>query len=283
MIDIELIIAHVLKKDRVFIITHSDDLLTHVHYTTIHHLCTQRAHGYPLAYITGTKEFFGREFFVSENTLIPRPETELMITTVIDHITKNKKDHILFCDIGTGSGIIPITLAKELKDCALTTSYAASDTSQDALKIAKKNITHHKTDDVHIYYSNLLTNSNLYTLLRDTQEHTIFITANLPYVDYDDQEKLYARKESSSLKFEPARALWSSDKGLDHYKKLITQTISLHSDLRTKKEIHSFYEIDPLQATTLCTFISNNTVFDSTTIYYDLTHRPRLIHWTLNA
>lgn len=283
-IDIELIIAHVLEKDRVFVIAHEDYVLTDKQTMLIYDLCTQRAHGYPLAYITHTKEFFGRNFIVSEDTLIPRPETELMITTIIEHIIQEKKDHILLCDIGTGSGIIPITLTKELHNIVKNTSYIASDISLQALAIAQKNLVQHNSGHITLSCSDLLSDDSLTTMIHTTQQKNILFTANLPYVNCADKKKLLTQKNSTSLAYEPACALWSDDKGLAHYKKLITQTHKLHQGMHHITEITSFYEIDPQQPHDIIAYITTIAPNSIINIYQDLTHRPRIVQWThLNA
>src|SRR4030042_3986448 len=115
-LDIELIIARSLKKSREFVLAHPEYKLSEYQVSSIKYYISQRIKHKPLAYILGEKEFYGLKFEVSKNVLIPRPETEILVEHVISNlksvIRKNKK--IIIADIGTGSGNIIISLAKQL-------------------------------------------------------------------------------------------------------------------------------------------------------------------------
>jgi release factor glutamine methyltransferase len=277
ILDIELIIAHIFKKDRSFIMTHPEHILDDDSFIQINYFCKKRAQGYPLAYIIGTKQFYGRDFIVNTNTLIPRPETELMIDKIISFTTQKHLSNICIVDIGTGSGIIAITLAKELIKLNITTKIYAIDISNDALSIARKNAkTHNVSDKITFYQSDLLSNTFLQTDLQDNDYSNIIFAANLPYVDISIEPELTKNKESQSLIFEPRLALWSDDFGLSHYKKLITQTTSL------KKNITSFYEIDPKQYAYLTQYIQDISTNIKINCYKDLSDKERIIQWSLN-
>ena len=280
LIDIELIIAHVLQKDRAFVIAHHDMDLSNEECTQITQLCKKRTTGYPLAYITGYKDFFGREFHVSEETLVPRSDTELIITSVLNNIEKRKINDIFLCDIGTGSGIIPITLKKELDKRGVSCSIIASDISKNALDIAQKNITHHNANDITLYHTSLI-NDAVLDMVALTEKSDIFITANLPYVDTNKKYILFSQKESEALKHEPDEALWSDDSGTKHYKKLIQQMLILHTYILKEKNIFSFYEIDPDQSNALQDFISKKEPESEISILKDLSGRARVIQWNI--
>ena len=99
-------------------------------------------HREPLAYILGERDFYGRTFGVDQRVLIPRPETELLIDLCTNFVEQNHIIQPNICDIGTGSGIIAITLAKQLPNANIT----ATDISTDALELAKINASHHEAN-----------------------------------------------------------------------------------------------------------------------------------------
>lgn len=283
-IDAEIIIAHVLQKNRVFVVAHKDHALTQQEVDTIKKLATKCMHGCPIAYITGKKEFYGRDFIVSEETLVPRPETELLISTIIEKLKKESVQNILFCDIGTGSGIIPITLKKELDphNNKKGFSFIATDISKEALDVAQKNSCTHNANNISFFNADLLNDQKLRSILLHTSKENIIITANLPYVDIEDREELLTKKESFALKHEPHISLWSSDFGLSYYKKLITQTQELADNTTQQKNICSFYEIDPKQVKKIKEYITHISPQSTIIVFRDLAHRPRLIQWSLH-
>lgn len=198
-LDAELILAHTLGVERSFLHAHPEKELTEAQIRQSDHNLQRRAQNEPLAYITGVKSFYGRDFKVTKDVLIPRPETEVLI-----EIAKNLKPATVL-DVGTGSGCIAITLAKELETAQIT----AVDISKKALKIAQENAQKHlaKVDFRH---------SDLLSDLKNTAKYDL-IVANLPYVD---QKWDWLSPE---LQFEPAIALFARDDGLEQIKKLIGQ------------------------------------------------------------
>ena len=132
-LDSEILLSKTLKKKREEIIINLDEKICDKSLTFFKGLINRRCKNEPIAYLTGQKEFWSKRFFVNKDTLIPRPETELMIEKLIQ-IFKGKKISIL--DVGTGSGCILISLLGEL-----TSSYGVGiDISKKALKVAKKNL-----------------------------------------------------------------------------------------------------------------------------------------------
>jgi release factor glutamine methyltransferase len=125
------LLAHLMGKDRTFIISHAEDLLADEHFERFREAVNRRAAGEPLQYITGSQDFFGREFLVSPAVLIPRPETELLVEAALTVLN----DESTFCDVGTGSGCIAISLACERP----RSRGAAIDISESALELAKQN------------------------------------------------------------------------------------------------------------------------------------------------
>jgi release factor glutamine methyltransferase len=125
------LLSFVIGKDRTFLIAHAEDELDESEVDQFRDVVEQRAAGEPLQYITGVQDFFGREFRVTRDVLIPRPETELLVEAALE-VTRAATT---ICDVGTGSGCIALTLLCELNDARAV----AVDKSPAALEIAKFN------------------------------------------------------------------------------------------------------------------------------------------------
>jgi release factor glutamine methyltransferase len=184
--DIELLLMHVLGKSKEFLFLNPDFTLSQEQTVLLTDLVNRRKYGEPLAYLTGSKNFYGRNFKVTKDTLIPRPETEELINLVLK-LNQNKPLKTIL-DVGTGSGCIAITLANELPEASIF----ASDISKEALEIAKENA---KTHNAKITFFES-------DLLKNIQGHFDLIIANLPYVPED----VY-RQNFEQLKSEPKLAL----------------------------------------------------------------------------
>ena len=162
--------------------------------------------GKPYQQILGYTEFYGNRFFVDENVLIPRPETEELLELAISKIKnlKSKIQNLKLLDVGTGSGIIPITLKKHFPD----TEISAIDISEKALEIAQKNATFHKTEINFIQADYLNT---------DLTENYDVIISNPPYIGIDENIEI----EDSVKGFEPNIALFSpTQDALIFYRKI---------------------------------------------------------------
>lgn len=157
----------------------------------------------PVQQIVGQAYFYSRKFFVNENTLIPRPETEILVEKTLE-IAKNIA-HSRILDIGTGSGCIPITLALENSDLSLE----AVDISPKALEIAQKNADFHKVSEkINFYRSDLFENVN--------KKYNI-IVSNPPYIPLKDKETLQTEVKDH----DPHLALFTSDfDGVEFYEKI---------------------------------------------------------------
>ena len=127
------LLSFVIGKDRTFLISHADDLLEETEVDRFREVVARRAEGEPLQYITGMQDFYGREFRVTPDVLIPRPETELLVEAALEVITDVRGPTI--CDVGTGSGCIAVTLLCERTDARAV----AVDVSEAALKVAAQN------------------------------------------------------------------------------------------------------------------------------------------------
>lgn len=263
--ELTLILAHVLGCEPTFILAHPEFVVQTKQQWRYYWLVIQRARGVPLAYLAGKKAFFGRDFTVNKDTLIPRPETELLVEEVIKKINNSTSNKILLFDIGTGSGCIPVTLSAELPDPRV--KIIATDFSQKALKIAKQNNTHLKTS-VDFYHSDLLTNLPLEKLISQHSPDHIIITANLPYLTKQEYHCEW------SIRFEPKTALIAADNGLALYKKLCDQW--LDSPLASISTTF-FFEINPAQAAPLSAFITSKITNTTISVLPDLAGLERLV------
>ena len=191
-----------LQQPRHWLHAHGDSTLLHEQHVQAEQLLTRRLRHEPLAYLVGHKEFYGRDFVVSPAVLVPRPETEQMITLLLQLIQPTQ--HTI-ADVGTGSGILAITAQLELPQCKID----AYDISLKALAIAQHNSTQHGATSVHFIQSDLLAAA---------QQRYDVILANLPYVSptwqRDDRETAH----------EPALALFTEDDGLALISTLLAQT-----------------------------------------------------------
>jgi release factor glutamine methyltransferase len=132
------LLQHVIDRDRTFMITHAEDLITSVQEQRFREFIARRAEGEPLQYITGRQDFFGLDFEVTKDVLIPRPETELLVETALALIDKSSSAPSI-CDVGTGSGCIAVTLLHENQRATAI----GIDLSNRAIQVARRNAERH--------------------------------------------------------------------------------------------------------------------------------------------
>jgi release factor glutamine methyltransferase len=195
-LDAEILLCQILKKERSFLRAWPDLELQSKQTNQFWSLIKQRQQGTPIAYITGNKEFWSRDFHVSPDVLIPRPDTELIIELSLKLILDNKPIKII--DLGTGSGIIAITLAAE----RLQADISATDLCLAALSIAKLNARKHDINNIKFYQSNWFANV-------PPIKFNLIIT-NPPYIAEDD-----VHLTQGDIRFEPRSALCSGKQGLN--------------------------------------------------------------------
>lgn len=236
-LDADLLLSFVLGKSREYLFTHEKDPVESAVQKKFKALVKKRKLGVPFAYITGHKEFYGLDFLVDKSTLIPRPDTELLVEEVIKYLKKfedSEKSLPLLIDVGTGSGCIPIAIIKN-NQIAASLDTVAIDISPRALEIAKKNANKHKIK-IKFHQGNLL--SPILKLKNNFEN--IIITANLPYLT----EEQY--KSEKSIKYEPKKALVAKKEGLALYEKLLEQIKIISEKNNLSPAI--FMEIDPSQS-----------------------------------
>lgn len=191
---LESLLLSILNQQKIFLISHDDYVLSDDEYQTLKNGIIQMQNGIPLAYIIGTQHFFGHEFSVNEHTLIPRPDTEILIETVLNFIDDKHLSHGKLLDLGTGSGCIAISLAKALADWQVV----GVDKSLDALHIARFNAQNLQADNCEFIQSDWF--SSL------TDKYRI-IVSNPPYIDKHDEHL-------ADLTHEPITALVADNGGL---------------------------------------------------------------------
>lgn len=263
ILDFTILLSHTIKKTKEFIFAHPEYVLSTYQQIHLWYYLQKYKNGVPIAYITGHKEFFGLDFFVNKHTLIPRPDTELMVEEACKQITNNT----LLIDIGTGSGCIPIAITKT---AAKKIKLIATDISAQALQIAKKNAAQHQVS-IQFLQGNLL--KPIIPLIKryafhDTRFTTIVLTANLPYLTEEQFKK------EPSIQHEPYHALVASNEGLGLYETLLQQIKTLY-DLQLT--IHVFFEIDPSQTKKINSLIKKHLPTAATKIKKDLAGRDRLV------
>ncbi len=242
MLDVELLVAHGIAQSREFVLTHPEYEIVPDQFSIIESLLQRRLNHEPLAYILGHREFFGLDFAVTPDTLIPRPETELMVEKILAQTSSSEK--IAIIDVGTGSGCIIISLAKELskkkpKNTSLT--FHAVDISSQALIVAQANARAHGLENaINFAPSDLL--QNISQTILDTEIDTLIVAANLPYLS----KTIYASSAPDVRNFEPKSALLSEDEGLQHYQRLLEQIWTL-SEKKSSMSVKLFFEISPEQ------------------------------------
>ncbi len=203
-LDAALLLSYVLNKPRTHLVAWPEKLLNTSQYQQFQSLLLKRIEGVPVAYILGEKEFWSRSFAVSNAVLIPRPETELLIELVLSEL--EQRSGVKLLDLGTGSGVLAITLALEMPGSEVW----ATDKSVEALEIAKINAADLGADQICFIESSWF--SEIGSLQFD------MIVSNPPYIPESDLAEL--QKE---LMYEPEMALTSGLSGLKDIKQILLE------------------------------------------------------------
>jgi release factor glutamine methyltransferase len=231
-IDAQIIFEFVTKKTREFLLANSDYKLNEGEIEKIKKVAKLRSKNYPISYIVGKKEFFSLDFIISTYVLIPRPETELIVEKALKFIEANKNRELSILDIGTGSGNIIISIAKNTKPINQKIIFFASDISDKALRVAKQNNKKHQTKISFI-------KSDLFSNIRGKFD---LIIANLPYVPE-------GRSGNDEIRFEPKEAIFSGKDGTTTILRFLKQAkkhlakngeILIEADPRNIKKIQEY-------------------------------------------
>lgn len=276
--EVELLLSHATKRPREFFIAHPEFTLTFFEYIRFKRMLKKRFKGVPIAYMTGKKEFYGLDFDVNKYTLVPRPDTEMMVENAISTINKQQSaEDILLIDVGTGSGCVPVAIMKSFTHKNIKTNGCgsieafATDISRRALRAAKRNAKKHNVD-IQFFRGNLLSPLFSNKTIQQYNNKTIILTANLPYLT----EQQF--NEEPSIQHEPKTALVADDNGLALYKELLLQIKNNFS----KHTVVGFFEIDPIQTDEINRIISSLFPNAQITLIKDLADNNRCIKFSLN-
>jgi release factor glutamine methyltransferase len=201
-IDAEVLLCHVLDKPRSWLIAHADDTLLPDYAAAYALLLEQREAGEPVAYITGRRGFWSLDLEVTPATLIPRPETELLVELALERLPNDRPCHVL--DLGTGSGAIALAIARERPSSQVT----ATDASSDALAVAQGNARRHHVGNISFVHG------DWFAPLGDKRFDVI--VSNPPYIESSDPHL-----QQGDLRFEPMSALASGIDGFDDIRRII--------------------------------------------------------------
>ena len=202
----EILLMFVLNCDRAYLFAHPERELTSDEQFRFERALAQRASGIPAQYITGHQEFWGLDFIVTPAVLIPRPETEHVIETVLPLM--RLLNHPKIVDVGTGSGCIAVVLAKELPEAEIH----AVDISPKALEIARANSARHQVEGRILFQQA--------DLLAGYPPNTFdLVVSNPPYVGESEEDHV----QLEVRKFEPRNAVFAGPAGLEVIERLIPQ------------------------------------------------------------
>lgn len=277
-LDAEVLLLEALRKcgkniEKSWLYINNNYTLNKIEEKQFNDFLNQRTKQKPIAYIIGHKEFYGYNFFVNKNVLIPRPETELIVEEVLKIINKseNTKSKFNLIDIGTGSGCIIISVLNELKKNKKNNIIGytlANDISKKAIEIAKINALKYKLDKkINFIMGDLKNaiNQKTFSFLRKT-----IITANLPYVKKNDYKIL----PKNIRDYEPKIALLGGKDGLDNIRKLVCKISQIN-----KKGVAIFLiiEADPRQINKIKKILGAELQNVNIEIVRDLNQKERII------
>lgn len=229
-LDAEVILARVLKVDRSWLHSHTDEELSKENISILDGYIDRRVKHEPLAYILEKSEFYGREFYITNDVLVPRPESETMIDLCKNYAEKNKLDRLVIIDIGSGSGALGITASLELKPHRLI----AIDIDNKCNEVTKSNASRYE-HNIEIINGDLA----IPLLSRDFKDSNLIVLANLPYVPDKYEINQSATKE-------PKIAIFGGEDGLDLYRKMFLELKEINA-----KSLAVFTESLPFQHSSL--------------------------------
>ena len=251
-LDAEVLLQYVLKQPKEYLIAHDDEDITKDLIDDYFNLLLELKSGKPVAYVVNNKGFYGRDFYVDEKVLIPRPETEMLVDKVKKICSIDTRIYKIL-DVGTGCGNIAISLANELRNLEID----GVDISKEALVVAQKNIKQiGSVCDVNFFKSDLLDGIDfVYDL----------VVCNLPYIGKAE----FGYVEENVKKFEPNLALFSGDDGLGQYRRLFEQIKTLKNKPKLIIGEYGFKQQEEL----IKKFVKD---FGEVSFYNDLGGNPRM-------
>jgi len=260
-LDAEVLLAHARGCERIALYTAFAEEPDEPVKARFREIVKRRAHGEPVAYLVGKKEFYSLSFNVSKDCLIPRGETEHIVVECLDHakpiVAADPTKHFNIIDVCTGSGCIAVSVAKHLSQCSIT----AIDLSPAAVAIAKTNVEMHKLSD-----RITLIESDLLAAIPDNS--TDFILSNPPYVS----EAEYALLDKTVREHEPRMALLGGVSGTEIIEKLAAQ-----ASQKLAENGWFICELSPMIADQVESHLANTNQWVNITIVKDLARLKRLV------
>lgn len=248
--ELDLLMAQAMHKSKEYIYKNPEKNIRRSSADTLKKLVKKRLSGTPVAYLRRSQEFFGLNFLVNKYTLIPRPDSELIVEEALKFLKNKKNKNII--DIGTGSGCLILSIAKH----SLSGQFWATDISGRALKIAQTNARKLKLK-INFIKSDLF--KNIKNIKFD------LVIANLPYLTP-------RQLKEPSIKKEPRTALFSGPEGLDHYTRLLAQLPKF-----LNKKYLVLLEIDPSQKDKITKIIQKNLPDSRLEFLKDLAGNTRVV------
>ncbi|SHE28979.1 peptide chain release factor N(5)-glutamine methyltransferase [Caloramator proteoclasticus] len=210
-LDAEVLLSSVLKKDRLYLIIHKDDILDNEVLERYKEYVERRKKGEPVAYIINKKEFYGYEFYVEKGVLIPRPDTEILVEEVIKR--SGEYENPVIVDVGCGSGAISVTLAKEIKGSRVF----ALDLMDIPIKVTKINAKRLGVEDrVQVIRSDIFENLN-----KELEGRVDIIVSNPPYI----RDEVIPTLMTDVKDYEPYEALSGGEDGLIFYRRIAKEAL----------------------------------------------------------
>jgi release factor glutamine methyltransferase len=256
----ELLLSHLLKIKRVDLYLQFERILTPAELAEYRNFVQRRAKSEPVQYITGDQDFMGLTFQVTRDTLIPRPETELLVESALEDIENFAYDCPMILDVGTGCGAIAVSIAHACKNCQIT----AIDSSEAAIGVARKNADLIGTQNIEFIVGDGLS----FTPVESIQYH--LIVTNPPYVSEKDYQLLHSQVRD----YEPGHALLAGKTGTEFYQAFIPHAFNLlHPKGILLMEI-GYNQIDEIR-----TLVSQSE-FQNFNYILDYEQKPRMVRIT---
>ncbi len=257
-LEAEILLAAARKCKRIDLYTAYDEVASDEVRTAFRELVRRRSEGTPVAYLTGTREFYSRSFRVTPDVLIPRPETEFVVIEMLDR-TKHQLQHPWsIADVGTGSGVLAVNAALELPNATVT----AIDRSPAAINVARQNAEDHQVADRIRFVE-----SDLFAELPSSETYDVVIS-NPPYVSQAEYDQL----DPHVRDFEPQLALLAGEHGMDVMERLVPQSAE-----RLNPQGWLMMEISPMIHDRVCQLIHDHGGYLAPKTSKDLSQLARVV------
>lgn len=217
LLDVQLILCHLLHKDRVYLHLNRKEEVDERIKKAFYEMVQRRNQGYPLQYMTNVQEFMGLEFFVQEGILVPRPDTEILVEKIVNFVNKSdlKKSTLKILDIGTGSGAIAVSLAYYLKNSTVT----AMDVSETAIETTEINIEKHNLKNIKTVKADIFEDVFV-------DEKFDIVVSNPPYI----KREIIKDLQTEVSQYEPRLALDGGEDGLLYYRRIAEVFEKVHGN-----------------------------------------------------